>query len=136
MGNDVRIGYVSSVDYAAGMVCVTYPDKNNSTTAGMPYFSFSGEYKMPEIQDKVLVVHQSNDSSSGVVLGRFWGEEQIPPVSGPGLYRKDFDKASYEQSQNGSLVLHAADLRFECSGGSITVAELIEMKRRLEALSG
>ena len=42
----VRVGRVSSVNHSAGMVKVTYPDLDDSTTDDFPVFSMGDEYKM------------------------------------------------------------------------------------------
>ena len=55
--SEIRIGKVSSVNYAQGMIRVTYPDRDNSVTAEIPMFSFTDEYKMPKVGSQVLVVH-------------------------------------------------------------------------------
>ena len=49
----VRMGKVSSIDYENGMVSVTYPDLDDSTTDLFPFFSMADEYKMPGIGQDV-----------------------------------------------------------------------------------
>ena len=44
----IRIGRVSSVNYDEGMISVTYPDLDDSTTDEFPVFSFTDEYKCRE----------------------------------------------------------------------------------------
>lgn len=91
MENVIRVGKVSAVDYQTGMVRVVYHDKDDSVTRPIP--TLSAEYKMPEIGDQVLVVHLSNGTEAGVVLGRPWSDKNRPPESGAGLYRKDLGRA-------------------------------------------
>ncbi len=91
MENVIRVGKVSAIDYQTGMVRVVYHDKDDSVTRAIPMIS--AEYKMPEIGDQVLVVHLSNGTEAGVVLGRPWSEKNRPPESGAGLYRKDLGRA-------------------------------------------
>ena len=53
MANDIfRVGKVSSIDYAAGLVRVAYPDKDNSVTAPLPMLCT--EYNMPQVGDPGL----------------------------------------------------------------------------------
>lgn len=134
MENTVRVGYISSIDYQTGMVRVAYPDKGNGATAELPFFNFTGEYRMPKVKEMVLVLHLSNDTSSGVVMGSFWGDGTPPPVSGDGEYQKTFSDTAYERVQNSEFVIHAKQIRFECNNGSISVAELIQMKAKLDSL--
>ena len=72
MGNEIRLGKVSAVDHPAGMVRVVYHEKDDDVTRMIPILStvFSGVYSMPEVGDQVLVLHLSNGTEAGVVLGR------------------------------------------------------------------
>lgn len=115
---DVRIGFVSSVDYAAGTVEVTYPDMDGSVTGSLPLLSaFADEYFMPEPGDQVLVNHLSNGAEFGVVVGRTWDKDHKPAESGKGLYLKHFDrdgKALLRYDANtGELLIKAKKIIFE-----------------------
>lgn len=94
MGNEIRLGKISDVDHAAGMVRVVYHEKDDSVTRMIPVLStvFSGVYSMPEVGDQVLVLHLSNGSEAGVVLGRPWSEKTTPPEGAEKLYRLDMDR--------------------------------------------
>lgn len=86
--NSIRVGRVSSINYEEGTVKVFYSDKDNSVTKDIPYI-MNGEYRMPNIDDMVLVLHLSNGSSMGIVVGTFWNGNNKPIESGKGLYRKE-----------------------------------------------
>ncbi len=104
----IRIGRVSSVNAARGMISVTYPDLDGSTTGEFPVFSFTDEYKMPSVGSEVLVLHLSNGQSAGIVLGRYWNASNQPPVSSG--FRKEMGDAfgeSYLQYSGGTLTIHA-----------------------------
>ena len=104
----IRIGKVSSIDYANGMISVTYPDMDGATTDNFPVFSQTDEYKMPGIGQEVLVLHLSNGQSAGVVMGRYWNKGNTPPVSG-NVFRKELGQAfgeAYIQYNNGNITLH------------------------------
>ena len=87
----LRIGRISSVNYAAGTARILYKDKSEEVTREMPLLS--AEYCMPEVDDLVLVAHLSNGKEAAVILGRFWSDKNKPPESKKGLYRKDFSRA-------------------------------------------
>ena len=57
MKEDIRLGKVSSVDPAAGMVRVVYHEKDNAVTRSIPILSpvFSGLYSLPEVEHQHLV---------------------------------------------------------------------------------
>lgn len=105
----IRMGKVSSIDYANGMISVTYPDLDNSTTDTFPVFSLADEYKMPGIGQEVLVLHMSNGQSAGIVMGRYWNKGNRPPVSGENVFRKELGRAfgeAYIQYSGGNIIFH------------------------------
>lgn len=95
MANDIfRVGKVSSIDYAAGLVRVAYHDKDDSVTAPLPMLCT--EYNMPQVGDPVMVLHLSNGTEAGLVLGRYWSNNNKPPEGAAGLFRKDLDRTPGE----------------------------------------
>lgn len=135
--NEIRVGRVSSIDYAAGTAKIAYPDKSSTGTADFPVFCGMKEYQMPKVDDQVLVLHLSNDSSIGIVMGRFWSAKTVPNQGTPGAYRKDLNDSgtAYIQMQDGGpLKIHADNLVLSGAAGSITLTDLITMKRKLDAL--
>ncbi len=130
--NLIRIGRISSMNKETGMVRVVYKDKN-STTSELPVFNFSGEYKAPQVGQLVLVLHLSNDSSTGIVMGSFWNKVNKPKTS---EYQKDFKEGkAYEKYEEKQYILHAENIIFQCEEGQISVKELIQMKEKIEHLS-
>ena len=94
----IRIGKISSINYSAGTARITYEDKDGSTTAEIAFLSH--EYFMPRIGDQIIVGLQSNDSSSGVILGTLWNNGHRPPEGRAGIYRKEYcnvDNVAYEK---------------------------------------
>ena len=65
----IRIGKVSTVDYEAGMVSVTYKEMDEDTTNKFPVFSMADVYKMPLVGQEILVLHLPTGQAAGVVLG-------------------------------------------------------------------
>lgn len=106
----LRIGKISSVNYADGTARVLYTDRDNAVTAELPLLS--AEYYMPQPDDVVLVAHLPNGAEAGIVLGRFWCDGNRPPESGAGLYRKDLSREGdcFIKCQNGEMTIH-------CPGG-------------------
>ena len=51
MENNIRLGKISAIDYAAGTVRVVYHEKDDAVTAPIPLIS--SEYFMPEVDDMV-----------------------------------------------------------------------------------
>lgn len=85
----LRIGKISSLNYKNGTARVLYTDRDNTVTVELPLLSF--EYRMPRIDDYVLVCHMSNGAAAGVVIGSIWNDNRRPPEGAEGLYRKDLD---------------------------------------------
>ena len=131
MGNEIRLGKVSAVDHPAGMVRVVYHEKDDDVTRMIPILStvFSGVYSMPEVGDQVLVLHLSNGTEAGVVLGRPWSEKTKPPEGAEKLYRLDMDRAP-----GVAMVRYdgkAKDLTIHCDGTlNITAGRCRSPERR------
>lgn len=111
MSNEIRVGKVSSIDYASGMVRVAYHEKDDSVTRLFPLLS--DEYKMPEVGDQVLVLHLSNGTEAGVVMGRPWSQKNKPMEGLEGLFRKEFGRnpgEAYARYKDGTLIIKAANV--------------------------
>lgn len=95
MRETIRLGKVSSLDPEAGLARIVYHEKDGDVTRMIPILSpvFSGLYSLPEVGDQVLVLHLSNGSEAGVVLGRPWSEKFTPPEGAEGLVRLDMDRS-------------------------------------------
>ena len=86
----------------------------------------------PRVNDQVIVLHLSNDTSSGVVLGGFWNEVRKAPREM--TYKKEMDSNSYESLQNGTFTLHSQEISLEGEKGAISLTEILDLKARLERL--
>lgn len=109
--NNIRIGTVGTVNYQKAMVSVVYTDMNDLATAELPYFSFTGEYKMPKVGEQVLVLHLSNGESFGVVLGGFYTEEDLPKETGEGLFYKQLTDSINIKAKGDTLELGGVDIK-------------------------
>ena len=127
--DNIRIGTVGTVNYQKAMVSVVYTDMNDLATAELPYFSFTGEYKMPKVGEQVLVLHLSNGESFGVVLGGFCSEEDLPKETGEGLFYKQLTDSIAIKAQGDTL---------ELAGVNIKALEqrLAELEAKVASLGG
>lgn len=91
---EIRVGKVSKINYEKGMIRVTYPDLDDSVTAELPVFSFTDEYKMPKIGQEVFVLHLSNGQAAGILMGKYWNKDNVPPDYGQGknTFNKEIDE--------------------------------------------
>lgn len=127
MENNIRLGKISAIDYAAGTVRVVYHEKDDAVTAPIPLIS--SEYFMPEVDDMVMVLHLSNGTEAGVVLGRPWSEKNKPPEGSKGLYRKDLARSPGEamiRYKDGTMTIKAAKLVID---GTVTVSGRRDRRR-------
>ncbi len=130
----LRLGKISTINYKDGTARVLYTDRDNAVTAELPLLSF--EYRMPEVDDLVLVCHLPNGGAAGIILGPFWNDKNRPPEGKEGLYRKEFDKIPgkcylrYDAS-TGTLELKAPNLALAGQTGS-TYDELLSRVKNLE----
>ena len=89
MSSEVRLGNVSSIDYENGLCEVTYPDRDDTVTEMVPMLS-NREYRMPEVDDLVVVLHPGDSPEDAVILGTIWNEK-IKPVEGKEkVFRKEY----------------------------------------------
>lgn len=113
--SNIRIGRVSRIDYENGMIAVAYMDRDESVTKLMPYLQM-GEYHMPRVEQRILVLHLSDDSEVGVALGPFWDDADTPPVYGKDVYHKELshtEGAAYihHDPETGVLTIRAKDIK-------------------------
>ena len=106
MKGEIRLGKISSIDYAKGMARVVYHEKDDDVTRLIPLLSH--EYKMPPVGSQVLVVHLSNGTEAGVVLGRPWSEKNKPPEGGAVAAGPAAGAAAAEEKTSFDVVLKSA----------------------------
>lgn len=129
MNDVIRVGNVSSINYKKGLIEVTYPDLDDSVTDALPVFNFTGEYKMPKVGDEVLVIHLSNGESAGIVMGRFWEEDNLPPAYGQNFFRKELG----EDYGEAFIQYKDGDMFFKDQKGSSTLISILNRLSALEA---
>ena len=112
MKGEIRLGKISSIDYAKGMARVVYHEKDDDVTRLIPLLSH--EYKMPPVGSQVLVVHLSNGTEAGVVLG----------VTGASLEEMHDVLAALEGAGNKNLVLDVTG-----KNGKETLANAVLVRR-------
>lgn len=136
MADAVRIGAVSKVNYEAGTVEVTYPDRDGSVTAEINMLS-NGEYKMPVVGQLVAVLHNSNSTEAGSCAGTIWNEDNKPPEGKKNLYRKEYndtygkayerydgESRKYQQTLDGDAEYTVGgDLTLKVGGATVKVCQ-------------
>jgi len=110
----LRIGKISSVNYEQGTARVLYTDRDNAVTAELPLLT--GEGSMPNVDDLVLVCHLPNGAAAGVILGRFWNDNNRPTEGAAGLYRKDLDDGVYIRYEKGKKLQIVCEEGIEIKG--------------------
>ena len=135
MSSEVRLGNVSSIDYENGLCEVTYPDRDDTVTEMVPMLS-NREYRMPEVDDLVVVLHPGDSPEDAVILGTIWNE-RIKPVEGKEkVFRKEYsneDGKAYRKFDanakelldfvDGKKVLKAKSLEVKVGGTTVTISE-------------
>lgn len=131
--SEFRIGYVSSIDYENGTCEVHYPDRDDTVTEKVPFIS-NREYRMPEVEDIVAVLHPGDSPEDAVVLGTIWNEKIKPAEGKKGIYRKEYsnkdgqayrkfdaDAKELTDKVQGKKVLEAESLEIKVGGATVTV---------------
>lgn len=130
--NLIRIGQVSSIDDSKCTVKIKFSDKDDMVSNDIPFLSF--EYNLPNIGDYVACIFLGNGIQNGFCLGRYYGEDNPPPVNDKNIYHKNiFDEAFIRYDKNTkTLTLSAENIVIEgnlevkgniLSTGSITDTE-------------
>ena len=120
----LRIGKVSSVNYTNGTARITYEDRGSATTIELPVLAW--EYWMPEVEDRVLVGHLSNSSTSAVILGPIWHDDHRPVEGVEGIRRREYEHtqgAAYERydETEKSLTIVAGGVTVKLHGGNVAI---------------
>lgn len=114
----VQTGKVNSINYDAGTVRVIFDDIQNSISGELPMLS--GEYKMPDVGDKVLCIFLSNNPSRGFCLGKYYQSSNPSQTAGEGVFYKDlFGEGfiKYDKSTH-TLTLQAPHIVTTETGGT------------------
>lgn len=120
----IRVGYVSSVEKASGMVSVTYPGEDQATTDFLPFLSPGNEYCPPKIDDMVLVLYHSG-GTQGICLGTFWNRENLPDyVEGVQKTYAEDSYIRYDPEQD-SIIIRAKEITLQCGDQSVSVLDLM-----------
>lgn len=128
----IRHGTVSQADYDTGRIKVTYKEKNDCVSTWLEYFNFNGEYKVPEIGSKVIIL--MFDSTKGVAIGGYFNKETILKESGKGVFIKELGMHQGEATviyKDGTIRLKAENIEFELGGKVINLKELVEKVNNL-----
>lgn len=133
--SEVRVGYVSSIDYENGFCEVHYPDRDDTVTEKVP-FLYNREYRMPEVEDMVVVVHPGDSPEDAVVLGTINNEKLKPKEGKKGVFRKEYsntDGQAYRKFDanakeltdhvDGKKILEAKSLEIKVGGATVTISE-------------
>ena len=135
MSSEVRLGNVSSIDYENGLCEVTYPDRDDTVTEMVPMLS-NQEYRMPEVDDLVVVLHPGDSPEDAVILGTIWNEKIKPAEGKEKVFRKEYSneagKAYRKFDANakelldfvdGKKILKAKSLEIKIGSATVTISE-------------
>lgn len=135
MSSEVRLGNVSSIDYENGLCEVTYPDRDDTVTEMVPMLS-NREYRMPEVDDLVVVLHPGDSPEDAVILGTIWNEKIKPTEGKEKVFRKEYcneDGKAYRQFDanakelldfvDGKKILKAKSLEIKIGSATVTISE-------------
>ena len=94
MNDAIRVGRISSIDYETGCADVCFKGEEDVIYTDLPFLAF--EYKMPKVNDLVLVVAQKYaQKKSGFIIGPYFNDENKPEVSGKDYFFKRFSDTAY-----------------------------------------
>ena len=130
---EIRVGKVSKINYEKGMIRVTYPDLDDSVTAELPVFSFTDEYKMPKIGQEGFVLHLSNGQAAGILMGKYWNKDNVPPDYGQG--KNTFNKEIDEEFGKVRITYKNKKLTLYDEAGDVET-EIVSHNRNVKVTNG
>ena len=112
----IRLGKISSINYAAGKARVVYEDRDSSVTSELPFLA--SQYNIPKVDDLVVVACFSNGTVSGVILGPIYHSSNKPHGGAAGVFRQEMsntkNEAVIQYSEKGKkLIIRAPLIEFE-----------------------
>lgn len=121
-----RVGRISSINPKTGMARVTYEDRDDTVTDELPMLSFGFIFWMPRVGDPVLVLHMDNGSESGVILGRYYCAENVPPEGKSEFFRQEFERGGesflrHSEGQVTELYVKPAGLLVTATDGGVEI---------------
>ena len=115
----IRLGKISSVNYAEGKARIIYEDRDQSVTSELPFLSW--QYYMPKVDDLVVVACFSNGTVAGVILGPIWNAANKPHDGESGIFRQEMSNTKNEavirySEKDNKLIIRAPQIEFEGYG--------------------
>lgn len=112
----IRLGKVSSINYAAGKARVVYEDRDSSVTSELPFLA--SQYNIPKVDDLVVVACFSNGTVSGVILGPIYHSSNKPHGGAEGVFRQEMSNTKNEaviqySEKDKKLIIRAPYIEFE-----------------------
>lgn len=112
----IRLGKISSINYATGKARVVYEDRDSSVTSELPFLA--SQYNIPKVDDLVVVACFSNGTVSGVILGPIYHSENKPHDGAAGLFRQEMSNTKNEaviqySEKDRKLIIRAPFIEFE-----------------------
>ena len=127
MNDSIRVGRISSIDYKSGCADVYFESEENVIYSDLPFLAF--EYKMPKVNDLVLVVAQKYaQKKSGFIIGPYFNDENKPEVSGKDYFFKRFSDTAY-------IKYDAAKDEIEIMAGNVVMKNLTVENLEVENLT-
>ena len=136
MDNFWRLQTLAFTSFLMNGLCeVTYPDRDDTVTEMVPFLS-NREYRMPEVEDLVVVLHPGDSPEDAVVLGTIWNEKIKPAEGKEKIYRKEYcneDGKAYRKFDanakelldfvDGKKILKAKSLEVKIGSATVTISE-------------
>lgn len=115
----IRLGKISSVNYAAGKARVVYEDRDSSVTSELPFLA--SQYNIPKVNDLVVVACFSNGTVSGVILGPIYHTANKPHGGAEGIFRQEMSNTKNAavmqySEKDKKLIIRAPMVEFEGYG--------------------
>lgn len=129
----IKIGEVSSVDYAKGTARVVFDDDDSSVSFDLPVLhtnTFANkDYALPDPGEDVLCIFLPSGPEEGFIIGSFYAGEIETPENHKNrrtVVFSDGTRVCYDrETHNLTVTIEGTEIEFNRENGSITVPKAI-----------
>lgn len=129
----IKIGEVSSVDYARGTARVVFDDDDSVVSFDLPVLHTNTyankDYGLPDPGEDVLCIFLPSGPEEGFVIGSFYAGEITPPESNKNrrtVVFSDGSRVCYDRAEHKlTVTLDGTEIVFDRQNGSITVPQAV-----------
>lgn len=140
--NVARVGRVSSINPGDGTVRVVFEDRQDMVSYDLPVIVRQSlknkDYFMPDVGEQVLCLFLPSGNAQGFILGAFYSDEDLPPVTDQGKRHVRFEDGTsieYDRTTHTLSINAQGTINIKASG-AITITGNIAINGNITLTGG